>query len=349
MKSVLSLGALLTLSLFLNGCQTQSGGGETPQAAATQVPEAKAPEPSASVSRSADQADKSNSSQRRAETPAPVAAGNVKVTVPEGNKNYKLGQGPDAVQARLNTVTTLIEKSSGARLISSSRQPEAEAYREEARALRNQAEEAFKKGDHASAHALLGKATQAMFEAVRKADGGATVREKQHVDFDRRKESVKVLLGAYKRISQEKGKGGEGISKVETLMQEATAMHQSGKLEESRAKLDESYITAKVGIEKLRKGDTLVRSLHFATKEEEYHYEVDRNDTHQMLVNMLLKNQSESVRKDAQASVERAQGLRKEAEKQAEGRAYEKAIDTLEQSTKELVQAIRKAGIFIPG
>ena len=39
----------------------------------------------------------------------------------------------------------------------------------------------------------------------------------------------------------------------------------------------------------MRSGDTLVRSLNFASKEEEYRYEIDRNDTHQMLIKVLVE------------------------------------------------------------
>jgi HEPN domain-containing protein len=45
----------------------------------------------------------------------------------------------------------------------------------------------------------------------------------------------------------------------------------------------------------------------------------------------------------------KAKRLREQAEQQAEKGAYEEAIHTLEQSTKEIVRAIRSAGIYIPG
>ncbi|MBF0384039.1 MAG: hypothetical protein HQL69_23740, partial [Magnetococcales bacterium] len=112
---------------------------------------------------------------------------------------------------------------------------------------------------------------------------------------------------------------------------------------------DEAYITAKLEIEKLRRGDTLIRTLHFDSPEEEYHYEVDRNNTHQMLVKMLLESKSESTKKRADKFVVKATELRKKADKLAASKKYKEAITTLEASTKELVRAIRVGGVFIPG
>jgi hypothetical protein len=41
--------------------------------------------------------------------------------------------------------------------------------------------------------------------------------------------------------------------------------------------------------------------------------------------------------------------LRKTAEEQAAKREFDAAVKTLEESTRELVRAIRAAGVYIPG
>ena len=116
--------------------------------------------------------------------------------------------------------------------------------------------------------------------------------------------------------------------------------------------LDEAYVAAKVAIEHLRGGETLVRSLNFASSEEEYHYEVDRNDTHRMLVDVLLKEKMKTnwgIEAMVNKFMESADKLRTRADEQASDGEYENAIGTMEQSTKEIVRAIRSAGIYIPG
>ena len=97
----------------------------------------------------------------------------------------------------------------------------------------------------------------------------------------------------------------------------------------------------------MRSGDTLVRSLDFATKEEEYRYELDRNDTHQMLVRVLLEGKPRTP--GQQTFIDKALQLRGEADAAAVGRDHTAAVKLLEESTRELIRAIRSAGVFIPG
>jgi len=107
----------------------------------------------------------------------------------------------------------------------------------------------------------------------------------------------------------------------------------------------------KTSLESLRGGDTLVRELHFETKEDEYLYELDRNDTHQMLVQVLFAEKMESspMRGTAETFINKAVVLREDAESAAGKKKYEEAIELLEESTKELIRAIRSAGVYIPG
>ncbi|MBF0152832.1 MAG: hypothetical protein HQL64_03710 [Magnetococcales bacterium] len=274
---------------------------------------------------------------------APKSAGN------EGGKANKWSADPHQIAQRMDSVSTLINKSSGAQRIAAAGNPEISAMRDEALAHLQEARAAYDNKDYEGAKKLLGHASQTMFEAMRKADGGASGREKNSQDFERRLASVKVLMDAHVRIAGEKGRGQETSSQIQSAMDEAVKTQKGGDVVRARARLDEAYITAKLGIEKLRRGDTLVRTLHFKDKEEEYHYEVDRNDTHQMLVNMLLQNKGDSVKQMAEQFVKRARELRTKAEKQAAAKSFEEAVATMESSTDELVRAIRGAGVYIPG
>jgi hypothetical protein len=256
---------------------------------------------------------------------------------------------------RLASVATLIEKSSAGKQIESSAIPEALAKRDKARELRLEAERAYRSENYPNASRLLDQAAKMMFEGVRLASPEQVTQEKKQRDFDSRMESVKALLSAQKRISIEKNAGAKGkeiSNKIETQMQEASALANAKKLDQARALLDQAYVTAKKAIESMRDGDTLVRSLDFATKEEEYRYEIDRNDTHQMLVKVLLDEKratNPSLEGMVQRYLEQAASLRKTAESSASKGDYVMGIKLLEDSTKELVRAIRGAGVYIPG
>lgn len=257
------------------------------------------------------------------------------------------------VERKLESIGTLIEKSSAAKQIEASGVATARDKREAARALLAKAQAAYQKSDLASTSKLLDDAARQMFEAVRLAAPQQVTQGKTRADFDARMESVKVLLEAQKRIAAEKGSSSasESTRKIEKQMQAANDLAAGGKLDQARATIDAAYLEAKVSIGSMRTGDTLVHTLNFANKEEEYRYELDRNDTHQMLIKVLLdeKRESSSVDKMIQGFQDKAAELRKQAETAASKKDFEGAIKLLEQSTAELVRAIRGAGVYIPG
>lgn len=261
----------------------------------------------------------------------------------------------EQIERRLGSVSTLIESSSAARQIEASGNADAQALRLKAAELRKEADGAFKAGDYAKAGPLLDQAAKRMFEAVRMAAPEQVTAQKHKRDFDARLESVKALLDAQKRIVAEKrlgAKGTETSNKIEAQIKEAVALADAGKLEQGRVLLDQVYVTTRASIESMREGDTLVRSLNFASKEEEYHYEIDRNDTHKMLVKVLLDEKranNPNLETIVQKYVDQAAALRANAEAVAVKKDFEAAIKLLEDSTKELVRAIRGAGVYIPG
>jgi hypothetical protein len=261
----------------------------------------------------------------------------------------------EQLERRLGSVATLIEKSSAAKQIEASGIAEAQAQRAKARQLRQQAEQAYQAGKLAEATRMLDEAAKMMFEGVRLAAPEQVGAEKKQRDFDNRMESVKALLSAQKRIAAEKklgAKGTETSNKIETQMREAAALAAAGKVDEGRKVLDQVYLTTRVAIEGMRDGDTLVRSLQFSSKEEEYHYEVDRNDTHRMLVKVLLDEKraaNPNLEGMVQKYLDQSATLRTGAEGMAAKKDYEAAIKGMEDSTRELVRAIRGAGVYIPG
>jgi len=253
------------------------------------------------------------------------------------------------LEARLAAVDTLIEKSSAARQIEASGDPRATEKRERARSIHREAREAFVSGDHERALRLALEASAQLFEAARLANPEQVAEKKVRDDYDVRAESARALLKALTRIDSEKqGAPGsaEAVRTAEKLLAEAENLAAID-VTRARAKVEQAYLVARAAIGSLREGDTLVRSLQFASKEEEYRYEVDRNDTHQLLLRVLLQEKGE--RPQVQDFLGRARRLRAQAESAAANGDHDGAIRLLEDATRELVRAIRGAGIFIPG
>lgn len=261
--------------------------------------------------------------------------------------------GRDTVQQRLGAVSALVESSSGAMQVESSGNPAAQSKRTAARVLWRAAEATFRAGDHAGASAMLDEAAKSMFEAVRLAAPEQVADVKERRDFDARMESTEALLAAQKRIVKEKNiKTADAfINEAEELLKRASGLAARGEIKPARAVLDQAYLSVKAAVRGMRSGDTLTRSLNFANKEEEYRYELDRNDTHLMLVNMLLteKRTNATVDEMVQRFVGQAAQQRKSAEASAGKRDFDAGVRALEESTRGLVRAIRGAGVYIPG
>lgn len=254
------------------------------------------------------------------------------------------------LEQRLAAVETLLERSSAARQVETSGDAASRQKREQAREIHRQARAAFQAGQYARASELLPEASVRMFEAVRLAAPETVTAPKARVDFAARLDSVNSLHAAFRRVAAEKP-GAVGVADtsrdIENLIRDAQRLADGGKIDAGRAALDRAYLLAKAAVSSLRSGDTLTRSLHFATKEDEFRYEVDRNDTHQMLIKLLLEGKPSAA--GQQANVEKALQLRVQADAAAAGADHATAVKLLEDSTRELIRAIRGAGVFIPG
>lgn len=257
----------------------------------------------------------------------------------------------DSLVFNMDSVGKLLESSSAARQIESGKAPAAVAKRERARELYKSAKAALAADDLPKASQLLTETRSTFFEAVRLAAPDEVNAKNLENDYKARLESVNALIGAYKRVANEKGSAAKGVNEtveqVEKGVAAAAKLAQEAKFKEGRAELDRVYLLAKAGVSNLRSGDTLVRSLSFANKEEEYHYEVDRNNTHQMLIEVLASEK----RSDTMmlGFISAAKELRTQAEAAAKSKDYANGVKLLENSTTELVRAIRSAGIYIPG
>jgi len=257
---------------------------------------------------------------------------------------------PQSVERRAASVRKLVEESSAAREIEASGNAEAAAARNQARQTIRLAEAALAGGDVAAANNLLEDATRQLFAGARLARGEQARGETMRRDVAARISSARALLSAQQRIQQEKpaAEAGAVAARVDRLLTQAERLVAEQRYDEARLAAEQAYLLAKSTVTAMRTGDTLTRSLSFASKEEEYHYEVDRNDTHRMLVTLLAqKTGGDSALIDA--AVERAVQIRRGAEASAARGEYEAAIAQLEDSTRELVRAIRAAGVYIPG
>ncbi len=258
--------------------------------------------------------------------------------------------GREQVERRLQSVGTLIETSSVARQIEASGEAAAREKRNNARLIHREAAATLDRGDAAGASRLLDAAAREMMGGARLAKPDQVSGAKQRRDYDARLDSARALLAAQQRITAEKGSQPEAVAatqRIEAGIADAERQAAAGQLTEARAAVDRAYLVARVSIEALRRGDTLVRTLKFANAREEYAYELDRYDTHRMLIQVLLADRPDAAA-GMRGFVDKAAELRTEAEAQAAAGEHATAIKRLEEATRQLARAVRLGGIYIP-
>ena len=260
-----------------------------------------------------------------------------------------------ATAKRAENIYKLLNESSGAKQVIDGFSQDAQEKRNRAIVLYENALAELAQGNESVAAKMLNESAKTMFEAIKMSTPTVMIEEKIIADYGIRRESVFALRGAFDRISDENQGSETNKRKVnqqlDKLVAEADGLLNNGEGPKARIEIDKAYHLVKVSIDAIRSVQTLVRSLKFETPKEEYLYELDRNDTHNMLVGLLIDEQKQSAysKNNISRKVSEADELRSQAESYAGADAYDQAIELLEQSTKQLVRAIRSAGIYIPG
>jgi tetratricopeptide (TPR) repeat protein len=257
------------------------------------------------------------------------------------------------LEQRLKQVKKLLVTSSGAVVVEKGGKEEAIALRDDAMAQYHNAVSASEAGKTDLANEMLTNATTKMFEAIRVANSNVE-NSSASSNLMRKWESVNALLKAMERIQSEKEIDETmalTMSQIDTYLQQAKLLEEKDEQQGALVMLGQALDLLKENIERMRGGETLVNSLNFTDKGEEYHYELDRNNTHMMLVDVLTKEKklSDNTSRQIKEWIKKANDQRKNAESLAAEGEMEDAISALEDSTKQLVRAIRMAGVYIPG
>jgi len=274
------------------------------------------------------------------------------LSIPSGNAYAQATQ--QSVEDRMPYIEKLLNQSSAARQVINSSSSEAKQKRQQALELYQQANEKHSQGDNQAAAELLKQSSGLMFEAIKMSTPTSMGEDQIIANYGQRRESVVALRDAFNRISDENDETDDKHKvndQLEQLTRNADKLLQQGQNAEARIEIDKAYHLLQVSIESIRSGQTLVRSLQFESKQDEYLYEIDRNDTHSMLISLLVdeKLKSDSMQEKIVDFVTAAEQFRQQAEAYAGDGAFDQAIELLEMSTAELVRAIRSAGIYIPG
>lgn len=130
---------------------------------------------------------------------------------------------------------------------------------------------------------------------------------------------------------------------------EAAKLAEGGRYEAAYEAIDQAYRDMLVVVRAIKNGETVVHELKFETPQEEYQYELDRNRSFEMLLQISIVDSpvSEELSRHYARVVTANDGHRREAAALADAGKFGDAILKLELANRELGKMLRLMGIFV--
>lgn len=260
------------------------------------------------------------------------------------------------VDQKLQLVENMAFRSVAAKTIAGSGDKEAIAALDKAKSLVEEAKKANAAGQFKDADDKLNEALKLINDQSRRLTLPTQDAERGKVLYDRQRHAVETFLNAYERVASDPKSGTAQLPKEHTSwiagkLSEADALFAKGQHEKARELLEAAYERTRDLIRNMRAGQTLTRSLEFATPEEEYKYELKRNDSFFALLEFAVveKSPTGSIVERINQSRDKAREVRGAAEALAKKGDFPGGITELNSSTNMLLQAIRLSGIYVPG
>ena len=133
-------------------------------------------------------------------------------------------------------------------------------------------------------------------------------------------------------------------------LEQADLLFNQEKYAQANLHLVSIYEDVVVIVSEARRNQSIVHRLKLDTPAKEYAYELERNKSYEILVDVSIaekQNPDKALLLDIQKFVGQSQGLVEEAKAQAASGEYVRAIKTLEDATSHLVRALRSAGVMV--
>jgi hypothetical protein len=257
------------------------------------------------------------------------------------------------LESKLALLARLVYRTPSVKRIEDSDDSEAKTLLDAARASLDKAKATLALGDLQVAESHLDQGLRRISAAARRSV--QTLRDEDSAEkrYRQLKERVSSFRQAFEAVAPDRQAEAASLmdeAHLQELVSQAESLAADHRYSQAVTRLTEAAGIVEAALAKARDKETLIYTLEFESPEEEYAYEVERNRSHMMLVELLLAKRS--ITKPARgyilSMVEENEKLRVEAESLAENGETEKAIAKLEDATKGLVQALRIGGMAIP-
>lgn len=221
----------------------------------------------------------------------------------------------------------------------------------QARELLEQAKIQYDDGELQLADENITAGLKHMTSVSRKIKNNDRVDNARRVLFQELKQHVQSFAEAFERVAKEKNSRliNEMLdrNKLNGIVHRADALYQEGQLALANHELKQAADMVDEALRDARHEDVLLHELDFDSIEDEYNYEIKRNESYLMLINLLQEKHStsEASRQFVNKIVSSNKQVLEKAEKYAATGNMIGAIRVLEQGTDKLSRALRMTGV----
>ena len=214
----------------------------------------------------------------------------------------------------------------------------------------HQAVEHSEKSEFELAEVHISEGLKLMTSLSRKVKDEDRVKQARIDLYKQVKEHVDMFVTVFDRIAEEKGEQNvrEMLDRKElnAVMSEANSAFEDGELALANHLLRQAADMVDNALSDARHEDVLLHELSFENLEEEYAYEVSRNESYVMLIDVMQKKSTTS---QASASyvhnmIDANEKLRQQADELVSNGKLEQGITILERGTDKLSRALRVSG-----
>ncbi len=213
-----------------------------------------------------------------------------------------------------------------------------------------QAVEHNEKGEYDLAEGHINQGLKLMTELSRKVRDEDRVREARVDLYKQVKRHVDMFVVAFDRVAEEKGenqvKDSLDRDQLDKITSKAEMAYENDELVLANHLIRQAADMVDAALSDARHADVLLHELTFESLEEEYAYEIDRNESYIQLIDLMQKKTapSQASADYVQKMIDENTKLRQQADVLVSQGNIEQGILVLENGTDKLSRALRLSG-----
>ncbi len=251
---------------------------------------------------------------------------------------------------KLNLLGYILTKSKRTRDVENSGNEKAISILKMARKHYDAAKTFLDSNEFEKSNAEIQKSLQSISVSFRMVVNKEREKEVAKEQYDLLYSRVKSFSDLFNQLPADKVKGILDSDKVNMLIKKSESLYAEGNPKQALEPLSAVADMLEQALSDARKNETIVYALEFETPEDEYKYEMERNENYTLLTNMIISTSPPENKKKLpliRMLMNKNEELVVEAEKMFESGEVDSAIELLEKGNKTLVRALRLGGLTL--